>query len=134
MKKENRIWKCPECGMIVEELHACGCGEECKLTCCGKELILLEPKTTDFKTEKHVPIPAAEQPAEGMKVLVGSTPHPMLPEHYIEWIEVINGPYSNRKYLKPGEAPEASFHVKLQKGMILREYCNLHGLWTYEVK
>ena len=88
---------------------------------------LQEEKTADSKTEKHVPI--IEATPNGVKVTVGSVPHPMVDDHYIEWIEVANGPYVNRKYLKPGDKPEAEFYVKLQPGLIVREFCNKHGLW-----
>ena len=53
----------------------------------------------------------------------------MTEEHHIEWIEVINKDYVNRKYLKAGDAPEAEFYVQQQEGLNLRSYCNLHGLW-----
>jgi superoxide reductase len=93
-------------------------------------MALMQEKTADSKTEKHVPIFGEAQ--NGVKVIVGSTAHPMTPEHYIEWIEVINGDYVNRKRLKPGEAPEAEFYVTKQEGLVLRSYCNIHGLWKGE--
>jgi superoxide reductase len=88
---------------------------------------LMEEKTADSKVEKHVPVITATP--NGVKVVVGSVPHPMAEDHYIEWIEVVNGPYVNRKYLKPGDKPEAEFYVKMQPGLIVREFCNKHGLW-----
>jgi superoxide reductase len=33
-----------------------------------------------------------------------------------------------RKYLKPGDKPEAVFNIA-DGSIIVREYCNLHGLW-----
>ena len=54
----------------------------------------------------------------------------MTPEHYIEWIEIIDGPRSERIRLKPGDAPEALFQLKLKPGVVIREYCNIHGLWV----
>ncbi len=93
----------------------------------------MQPQTAEYKFEKHVPYPEAMD--GGTRVLVGKeTAHPMTEEHYIVWIEIINGPYVNRRYLKPGEKPMAEFHVPLQKGMIVREYCNIHGLWEYVVE
>ena len=53
----------------------------------------------------------------------------MEPDHYIEWIEVINGAYVNRYQLKPGEPPQAAFYVPMQPGLVVRAYCNKHGLW-----
>ncbi|MDR0291433.1 MAG: desulfoferrodoxin, partial [Elusimicrobium sp.] len=83
----------------------------------------------DASKEKHVPV--IEKAEGGYKIKVGAAPHPMLPEHYIQFIELICIECSKvqRKYLKPGEAPEAVFQTK-SKNIIAREYCNLHGLWT----
>ena len=120
--KKNEIYKCHE-GMTVEILG----DADCELTCCGEAAVLLEEQTADATTEKHVPI--LEKTESGIKIVVGSTAHPMTEEHYIMWIEVINGDYVNRKYLKPGDAPEAAFYVPTQEGLIVRSYCNVHGLW-----
>lgn len=127
--KTLEIYKCGECGLVVEVTSAC----DCAAVCCGKEMQLMVPQTAEYKIEKHVPYPEAIE--GGTKVSVGKeTAHPMSEEHRIEWIEIVNGPYVNRKYLKPGEKPEALFYVPLQKGMLIREYCNIHGLWEYRVE
>ncbi len=97
------------------------------LVCCSKPMDLQKENTVDASREKHVPV--LEGSGIDIKVKVGTTPHPMEKDHYIEWIEVINKEYVNRKYLKPGDKPEAEFYVYKQPGLILREYCNLHGLW-----
>ena len=127
--KRLEIYKCAECGLVIEVTTGC----DCPLNCCGKEMRKMEPQTAEFKFEKHVPYPEAT--ASGMKVSVGKEmAHPMTEAHHIEWVEVINGAYVNRKYLKPDEKPEAEFFVPLQKGMVIREYCNIHGLWEYVVE
>jgi superoxide reductase len=64
----------------------------------------------------------------GVKVKVGSVPHPMEEKHYIEWIELIVNGKADRQFLKPGQVPEAVFKVE-SKNATAREYCNLHGLW-----
>ena len=122
------VLKCPVCGASFEVLTE----GSTEVKCCGEPMKVLEEKTADAATEKHVPVPET-LPSGETKVKVGSVPHPMTTEHHIEWIEVINGPYVNRYHLSPGEAPEAMFHVKLKPGMIVREYCNLHGLWVFKV-
>lgn len=127
MAERLEIYKC-EKGMVIEVLN----GDKCIPECCGEVMTLMEPKTSDWKTEKHVPI-VEELPEGGIKVKVGSVPHPMTDEHYIQWIEVINGDYVNRKYLKPGDKPEADFYVSLKDGLVIREYCNIHGLWKNEL-
>ena len=65
----------------------------------------------------------------GYMVTVGSVPHPMEEKHYIEWIELIVDGSSYKKFLKPGDKPEAFFEVT-GGSVSAREYCNLHGLWS----
>jgi superoxide reductase len=122
MTAKLEIYKCEICGNIVEVLHE-GQGE---LVCCGEPMKLYRENTVDAAKEKHVPV--MEKTASGVKVKVGSAPHPMEEKHYIEWVEVIVDGKAYRQFLKPGEAPEAIFDVPAE-GVVAREYCNLHGLW-----
>jgi len=122
MIEEKQIYKCEICGNIVEVLYAGGG----TLVCCGKPMELLREKTEDQGNEKHVPV--IEKTERGVKVKVGSIPHPMEENHYIQWIELIADGISLRKFLKPGEKPEAEFEVR-GENLEAREYCNLHGLW-----
>ena len=123
MTKLKEIYKCEICGNIVEVTHA-GPGA---LVCCEKEMILLEEKTEDASTEKHVPY--IEKIDSGILVRVGQNQdHPMTKEHYIEWIQVIADGNSYRKFLNPGDKPQAKFEIKSNK-LEAREYCNIHGLW-----
>jgi superoxide reductase len=116
------IYKCEVCGNIVEVMHVGGG----TLTCCNQPMKLLMDNTTDAATEKHVPV--VEKTAEGLKVKVGSVAHPMQPEHYIQWIEVIADGRAYRRFLSPGEPPEAVFEIQAAS-VTAREYCNIHGLW-----
>jgi superoxide reductase len=122
MTVQREIYKCEICGNIVEVLHA-GPGQ---LVCCGQPMKKYEENTVDAAKEKHVPV--IEKTAEGFKVKVGSVAHPMEEKHYIEWIEVIADGKTYRKYLQPGDAPEAVFCIDAA-AVTAREYCNLHGLW-----
>ena len=79
----RQVARCPICGNIVEVLHA-GAGT---LVCCGQPMQLLEANTTDAAQEKHVPV--IERVDGGYRVTVGSVEHPMTPEHYIQWIELL---------------------------------------------
>jgi superoxide reductase len=65
----------------------------------------------------------------GIKVNVGSVPHPMEEMHYIEWVEIIVGDKTCRKFFKPGDAPSVIFKCGDVSDIIVRAYCNLHGLW-----
>ena len=123
MAKFQKIYKCERCGNIVDVLHE-GPGA---LVCCGVEMVLMEENSVDAANEKHVPI--IEKTDNGIIVKVGEVDHPMADEHYIEWIEVINGDYSQKKFLKPGDKPQAEFFVPFNENLVARSYCNLHGLW-----
>ncbi|MCX7805792.1 MAG: desulfoferrodoxin [Planctomycetota bacterium] len=122
MAQRLAVFKCEVCGHIVEVLHE-GAGT---LVCCNQPMKQLMENTVDASKEKHVPV--VEKRPDGFVVKVGSVAHPMEAKHYIEWIQAIADGESYRKFLKPGDKPEAEFKVKADK-ISAREYCNLHGLW-----
>ena len=123
MTEKMQVYKCEKCGNIVKVLHK-GAGE---LVCCGVPMKLMEEQTADQSKEKHVPV--LKKTEKGYKVIVGSTEHPMLENHFIEWIEVITETGACRKFLNPGEKPEADF-AGIENIKKVREYCNVHGLWV----
>lgn len=104
MTEMNQVYKCDICGNIVEVLHA-GAGQ---LVCCGQPMKLMEARLTEGEGyEKHLPVIEA---GDGVvKVKVGSVPHPMMDKHWIEWIALDTDRGVHRKYLKPGDEPEAVF-------------------------
>jgi superoxide reductase len=121
--KKTDVFKCGECGMIVEVLNVGGG----TLSCCEQLMTPMTENTVDAATEKHVPVKKEENGT--VKVAVGSVPHPMERTHYIQWIEVITASEVLRKMLNPGEPPEAEIHTD-EEVLKVREYCNLHGLWS----
>jgi superoxide reductase len=123
MANMNEVYKCEECGNIVEVVHAGG-GE---MVCCGKPMKLMTENTVDAAKEKHVPV--IKRDGNGYLVKIGAVPHPMEEKHYIEWIELLVDGSSYKKFLKPGMKPEAFFEVT-GGSITAREYCNLHGLWS----
>lgn len=122
MAERLQVYKCEICGNIVEVLDG-GAGT---LVCCGEDMVLQAENAVDAAVEKHVPV--IEKTDGGIKVTIGSVPHPMETEHYIEWAQLIVGDVSYRIFLNPGGAPEALFDIPAD-GITAREYCNLHGLW-----
>ena len=124
MTEINEVYKCNVCGTIYEVLKK-GAG---KPSCCGQEAELLVEKKEDEGNEKHVPV--IEDGECGVKVKVGLVEHPMEDEHYIYMIEVITEDGFERKFLKPGDKPEADFCVKKEEVKKAREYCTVHGLWS----
>jgi len=122
LTEQKQVYRCNVCGNIVEVLHS-GTGT---LVCCGQPMELLTEKREEAGLEKHVPV--IERTATGFRVKVGSVPHPMEENHYIEWIEIIaDGKYC-RKFLKPWDKPEAEFEIRAER-VLAREYCSVHGLW-----
>lgn len=122
MTNLHEVYKCTVCGNVVAVVFA----SKGELSCCGQPMKLMKEGATDGAKEKHVPV--IEKIADGYKVTVGSVPHPMQDDHWIEWIELIADGKSYRAFLKPGEAPVATFCLKADT-VVAREYCNLHGLW-----
>ena len=125
MAKRLQVYKCSVCGNIVEVLT----GAAGELVCCGQPMENLAAKGADQGKEKHVPV--VEKANGGIKVKIGSVPHPMEQDHYIEWIEVLVDGKAHRQFLQPGQAPEAVFNITAAS-ITVREHCNKHGLW--EVK
>jgi len=122
MTNLNEIYKCAICGNIVEVVHT-GDGE---LVCCGQAMSLQKENTVDASLEKHVPV--IEKIEEGYRVRIGTVPHPMIAEHFIEWIELVADGKVYRKYLQPGDEPMAEYCVTVSS-ITARAFCNLHGLW-----
>ena len=122
MAEKLQVYKCEVCGNIIEVMH----GGKGKLVCCNKDMVLMDENTVDAAQEKHVPV--IEKTDDGYLVKVGSVPHPMMDEHWIEWVELIADGKAYVQFLNPGDTPEAKFCIKADS-VTAREYCNLHGHW-----
>ena len=120
----QRFFRCPHCGNIVAIVKSSGV----PVKCCGQDMEEIVPGSTDAAVEKHVPV--FEQVGNIVNVTVGSVEHPMLPEHFIEWISLETKQGNQRKVLKPGDAPKASFALLDGDEVVaVYAYCNLHSLW-----
>jgi superoxide reductase len=120
MTKKYQVYKCNVCGNIVEVLDA-GNGE---LVCCGKPMNLLDEKTADKSTEKHVPV--IEKTSSGYKVTVGSTLHPMEEKHYIEWIELTADGIRYKKFSNQGSPLQNFLYLPLrfqQENTVMSTVC-----------
>ena len=126
MPNRNEVYKCTHCGNIVELVHDSGVNP----VCCGQKMTELVPNTVEASGEKHIPV--VEVKGSQVHVNVGSVNHPMVSEHFIEWVYVETENGGMRVDLK--DKPEALFCVKNGKPVAVYEYCNLHGLWKTDVK
>ena len=121
---EQRFFICEHCGNIV----AMGKDAGVPVMCCGQKMTEIIPGTADAAVEKHVPVYQVE--GNLVKVQVGAVDHPMLPEHFIEWVSIQTRQGNQRKALKPGGEPKACFALcEGDEVEAVYAYCNLHGLW-----
>ncbi len=121
---KQRFFVCEHCGNMIAMVKDKGV----PVVCCGQKMTELIPGTVDAAVEKHVPVYSVE----GNKVLVtvGEVEHPMIPEHYIEWISIETTFGNQRKELTPERAPKAEFALTEGESVVaVYAYCNLHGLW-----
>ena len=109
---EQKFYICKHCGNIIAKVKDVGV----PIICCGEPMSEIVPGTTDAAVEKHVPVWTVENGIVHVKV--GTVEHPMLPEHYIEWVSL------------PGEKPEVCFALCEEDEVeAVYAYCNLHSLW-----
>jgi len=119
-----KFYICKHCGNIVAMVKESGA----PISCCGEKMSEIIPGTTDAAVEKHVPV--IEVNGNIVTVTVGEVIHPMIPEHYIEWIAISTNKGNQRKPLKPGEEPKACFALcEGEQVEAAYAYCNLHSLW-----
>ena len=122
---ELKFYRCKHCGKIIAIVN----DTKVPTICCGEAMEQLIPGTTDAAVEKHVPV--ITKNGNIIEVKVGSVEHPMAPEHYIEWIALRTKQGNQRKILKPGDAPVATFALVDGDEVIEAfAYCNLHSLWV----
>ncbi len=121
---KQQFFICKHCGNIIAYVKDSGV----RVSCCGEEMQELIPGTTDAAREKHVPVYSVENGT--VSVNVGEIDHPMLAEHYIEWVSLQTKFGNQRKQLKPGDAPSVTFALSDGDEVeAVYAYCNLHGLW-----
>ena len=121
---EQKFFVCETCGNIIAMVKPSGV----PVVCCGKPMKQIIPNTTDAAQEKHVPVWTKE--GNLVKVQVGSTAHPMIAAHYIEWVSLQTKAGNQRKALSPDTAPEVVFALTDGDEVeAVYAYCNLHGLW-----
>ena len=121
---KQKFYVCEHCGNIITKVN----DSKVPVMCCGQPMKEMVPGTTDAAVEKHVPVYEVE--GNVVNVKVGSVDHPMIPEHYIQWIVLETKEGFQIKYLKPETPPVASFSLTEGDEVVaVLEYCNLHGLW-----
>ena len=122
---ELKFYFCRHCGNIIVYMKSSGV----KVICCGEEMQPLLPKTQDLGQEKHVPV--ITKIGNKVTVKVGSIEHPMVAEHYIQWIILQTKKGYQKIDLQPNQKPEATFYIDADDEVeTAYEYCSVHGLWS----
>ncbi len=119
-----KFYVCERCGNMIEYIHQ----TPVAVMCCGQKMTELVPGTSDGALEKHVPVVTLN--GDTVTVEVGSVEHPMVENHYIQWIAIETTRGSQRVKLEYTDKPRAEFKLADGEAFVAAyEYCNLHGLW-----
>ncbi len=118
------FYRCEHCGNIIAFVKNKGV----PVMCCGQKMTKIEPQSIEASFEKHIPV--FQQNGNIVSVNIGQVDHPMVQEHFIEWIAIETKTGNQRKTLLPNEKPKMDFAlVEGDKLVSVYAYCNLHGLW-----
>ena len=123
----TKFYICEKCGNIVQKIEDSGVS----VVCCGQKMTYLDPGTVEASREKHIPV--VEVNDSIVKVIVGSTLHPMAEEHHIAWVYLETDKGGQMKHLTVNASPEITFALGDEKPVAVYAYCNLHGLWKTNV-
>lgn len=122
-----KFYICRHCGNIIAYINASGV----PVVCCGEKMQEIIPGTTEAAVEKHIPVIKVD--GQKVTVTVGEVAHPMVPEHWIEWIALQTKQGNQRKELHPGDEPKVAFMICDDDEVVAAyAYCNLHSLWKKE--
>lgn len=124
--EKNKFFICEHCGNIIEMIYDAGV----PIMCCGQKMKLIEP-VLGASVEKHTPIVTVD--GDNIKVVVGTTTHPMTKGHSISWVYLQTDCGGHQKYLKQDGDPIVRFVLKDEKPITVYAYCNLHGLWKKDI-
>jgi len=122
---EIRLYRCKHCGNIAIKVLDKGV----PMMCCGEKMEEIIPASVDASVEKHVPVVSVD----GTKVTVdiGSAAHPMIEEHFIQFVILDTTAGVQIAELQAGDVPQAVFALVPGAEVIKAyAYCNLHGLWV----
>lgn len=129
----TQFYHCPVCGNVITKLSDSGVVPHC----CGQEMELMVPKTSEATyAEKHLPV-VKKVGSCLINVKVGSTPHPMMPEHHIQFVYIefrdCDGHIGGRFVrLTPDNSPECTICTCSINVEAVYGYCNVHGLWAVD--
>ncbi|MEE0264597.1 MAG: desulfoferrodoxin family protein, partial [Acutalibacteraceae bacterium] len=102
---EKRFLICEHCGNIIAMIRDKGVAVQC----CGEKMKEILSGANTAAEEKHVPVYDVKNGK--VTVTIGAVEHPMVPEHYIEWVCLETEDGIQYKQLQPNTPPEVSFFI-----------------------
>lgn len=121
---EKRFLICEHCGNIIAMIRDKGVAVQC----CGEKMKEILSGANTAAEEKHVPVYDVKNGK--VTVTIGAVEHPMVPEHYIEWVCLETEDGIQYKQLQPNTPPEVSFFISPNdKVKAVYAFCNMHSLW-----
>ena len=120
------FYKCDRCANVLIPAVVSGATP----SCCGETMKLLKACASDGAAEKHVPVIEREEDGHHITVRVGSAPHPMTDEHYIDFVLLAYG--DRFDFVKFDDESEAVTRFCIKDNSIpltAFAFCNLHALW-----
>lgn len=124
---EVKFFYCETCGNLMIVAVDSGVTPDC----CGDEMKILKPNTSDGREEKHVPV-VTYVSSHKLKINIGSEPHPMTPQHNISFVCLETSVGGIIRYLDADDPPEVCIRFN-GKPIAVYAYCNIHGLWRADV-
>lgn len=123
-----KLYYCPICKNLIVMVNDSGINPHC----CGKAMVELHANTTEAAVEKH--IPAVKVNDNVVEVVVGDVIHPMVTEHFIDFVVLETNKGHQLHRLQVNETPATTFKLADdEKPVAVYAYCNLHGLWKKEL-
>ena len=122
------FYHCKVCGKVIAIFTDTGA----PTICCGRVMEELAVNRSEGSGEKHLPVYRIG--GNVVRVMVGSEAHPMLENHWIQWIGLRTSQGFQFRKLVPGDSPEALFFVNIgDRPEAVYAYCNIHGLWSTDI-
>ncbi len=101
-----------------------------------------DPANLTTLEKKHSPVVTVNGPVKAnepftVEITVGEVLHPSAADHFIEYVEVYanNRPAGRVEFVPVLNRAKTQLTITLEKSatLVVREYCNLHGLWEARV-
>lgn len=122
-----KFYYCKTCGNVIVKFVDSGVTP----VCCSESMVEMKANTVEGVEEKHIPVVVRKCLTGKISVCVGEKRHPMVKDHWIEFIALETDKGLHMRRLKPECKPCAKFILPYGETLLaVYAYCNVHGLWV----